>query len=52
MFKLLSDLVEVAVDTTKVVTEPVRMVVNVAGQVVKPVANALEEAADDLKGRS
>lgn len=51
MFKLFSDVIDLAIDTTKIVTAPARIVVNAAGQIVKPVANALEEVADDLKGQ-
>ncbi len=49
MFKLINDIADVTKDAITIVTAPVRIVVNVAGQVVKPVAEALDEAADDLK---
>ncbi len=49
MFKLLRDVADLAGDTVKVVTAPVRVVVNATSQVVKPIAEALDEAADDLK---
>ena len=49
MFKLLKDIVDLAGTASKIVTEPARIVVNGVSQVVKPVTDALEEVADDLK---
>jgi hypothetical protein len=49
MFKLIKDIGGLAGDALTIVEAPVRVAVNATRQVTKPVADALEEVADDLK---
>jgi hypothetical protein len=49
MFGLLKSVVDLAADVTKVVVAAVEIVADLAGAVVKPVAEAAQELAKDVK---
>lgn len=49
MFGLLKSVTDLAADVTKVVVAPVEVVVDLAGAVVKPVAEAAEEIVEEVK---
>lgn len=49
MFGLLKSIGELASDVLEVVVAPVEMVVDLAGAVVKPVAEIARELVDDVK---
>jgi hypothetical protein len=49
MFVLLKSVADLTADVAKVAVAPVEMVVDLAGAVVKPVAEAAEELVDEVK---
>lgn len=49
MFDLFSSVVELATDTVRVVAAPVKAVVDLADAAVKPIANVVEDLADEIK---
>jgi hypothetical protein len=49
MFGLLNSIVDLATDVAKVVAAPVEIAVDLAGAVVKPVAEVARGIADDIK---
>jgi hypothetical protein len=49
MFGLLESLVDLTTDVVKVVAAPVEMAVDLAGAVVKPVAEVASDLVDDIK---
>lgn len=49
MFGLLKSITELATDVVKVVATPVEMVVDLAGAVVKPIAEVARDLKDDIK---
>lgn len=51
LFKLIESVADLVVDTSKVVTEPTRMIVDTADALVKPLADGLEEIADEFSGK-
>lgn len=49
MFGLLNSIADLATDVTKVALAPVGVMVDLAGAVVKPLANVAKELVDEAK---
>lgn len=49
MFSLLKSITELATDVVKVVAAPIEAAVDLADAVVKPLADAAQEVAKDIK---
>lgn len=49
MFGLIDSLVDLTVDVARIATAPVEVVVDLTGQVVKPVAEVAQDIVDAVK---